>query len=508
MGSTREQTLAQKMGDTANASSQMRAGFLKSTPRVGRMLIGGQLEESSGGWIDCTSPADEGYIGKVPRGTADDVKRAVQAAEVAQSDWADLPVDQRSQYLMKFADAIADRSDDLIVLEVADSGNSITGMKGDIVACTERLRYFAGLGYELQGATIPGSPDRLNLTVREPYGVVGRIAAFNHPLAMAVNGLASPLMAGNAVVLKPSEQCPLSATLLGEIANEVLPPGVVNIVTGDAAVGDALVRHPRVKRLSFVGSVRTGLAIQRSAAEVAVKALSLELGGKNPFIVFPDAPLDKVADAAVLGMNFIWQGQSCSSTSRLFVHDAIYDEVVERVAAKAAAIRVGDPFEWTTQMGAIISRAQLEKVEQYVALGKAEGARLVTGGRRPVGPEFQRGFWYQPTVFADVTQDMRIAREEIFGPVLSILRWSDVDDVVAMANSLEFGLTGAVWTQDISVALRTARRLQTGYVWINGVASNARAIPFGGYKNSGIGRERGLEDLYSYTEEKSFQIFM
>ncbi|MBK8739874.1 MAG: aldehyde dehydrogenase family protein [Betaproteobacteria bacterium] len=487
----------------------MRAGLLKNNPHEGRMSIGGRLEESSGGWIECTNPADESCIGKVPRGTADDVEQAVQAAEAAQPDWADLPVARRSQYLMKFADAVADRADDLLVLEVADSGNSITGMKGDVDACIERLRYFAGLGYELQGATIPGSPDRLSLTVREPYGVVGRIAAFNHPLAMAVNGLASPLMAGNAVVLKPSEQCPLSATLLGEIANAVLPPGVVNIVTGDGTVGSALVRHPRVKRLSFVGSVRTGLAIQRSAAEVAVKAVSLELGGKNPFIVFPDAPLDRVADAAVLGMNFIWQGQSCTSTSRLFVHDAIYDAVVERVAAKAAGIRVGDPFEWTTQMGAIISRAQLEKVEQYVALGRSEGARLVAGGRRPAGPEFQHGFWYQPTVFADVTRDMRITREEIFGPVLSILRWSDVDDVVAMANSIEFGLTKTVWTQDISIALRTARRLQTGYVWINDVGTNARAaVPFGGYKNSGVGRERGLEELYSYTEEKSLQIFL
>jgi acyl-CoA reductase-like NAD-dependent aldehyde dehydrogenase len=239
-----------------------------------------------------------------------------------------------------------------------------------------------------------------------------------------------------------------------------------------------------------------------------VKSVSLELGGKNPFIVFPDAPLDKVADAAVLGMNFIWQGQSCSSTSRLFVHDAIYDEVVGRVATSASSIRVGDPFAWTTQMGAIISRAQLDKVERYVTLGREEGARLVAGGRRPSGQQFERGFWYQPTVFADVRQEMRIAREEIFGPVLSILRWSDVDDVIAMANSVEFGLTGAVWTRDISGAISTARRLHTGYVWINGVGTNARAVPFGGYKNSGVGRERGLEELYSYTEEKSLQIFL
>jgi acyl-CoA reductase-like NAD-dependent aldehyde dehydrogenase len=207
-------------------------------------------------------------------------------------------------------------------------------------------------------------------------------------------------------------------------------------------------------------------------------------------------------------MNFIWQGQSCSSTSRLFVHDSVYDEVVARVARKAESLRIGDPFDDGTQMGAIISADQLKRVEAYVAGARAEGARLVTGGRRPEGAQFGKGNWYAPTVFADVTQEMKVACEEIFGPVLSILRWRDADDVVKMANSLDVGLTGAVWTRDISVALRTAKRLQSGYIWINGVATNARGIPFGGYKNSGIGRERGLEELYSYTEEKSLQIFL
>ena len=477
-------------------------------PYVGRMLIGAQVCESAGGWMDCLNPANESCIGRVPRGTADDVARAVSAGEQAQPAWAALTVAQRAAHLHGLADAIAAHADELLALEVADSGNSITGMKGDIHNSIERLRYFAGLGYELQGSTIPGSDDRLSFTVREPYGVVGRIAAFNHPIAMAVNGLAAALMAGNAVVLKPSEQCSLSTTRLGELSKAVLPPGVLNVVTGDSVVGSALVRHPRVKRLSFVGSEPTGRAIQRSAAEVAVKSIALELGGKNPFIVFPDAPLDPVADAAVLGMNFIWQGQSCNSTSRLLVHNSLYEQVCERVAAKAREVRLGDPFQWSTQMGAIISRVQLEKVERYVALGLAEGARLLTGGRRPTGQAFERGFWYEPTVFADVTQSMRIAREEIFGPVLSILRWSDVDEAIAMANDVELGLTGAIWTRDISTALRTARRLQTGYIWINGVAANPRAVPFGGFKNSGVGRERGLEELVSYTEEKSVQVFL
>jgi betaine-aldehyde dehydrogenase len=485
-----------------------RAAELERKPRVGLMSIGGELVESGGRWIESINPATGAVVGKVPDGTAEDVEQAVHAAEAAQVGWAELSAGERSQAMNRFADAIAAHADELLLLEVADSGNSITGMRGDIKASVERIRYFAGLGYELQGATIPGESDRLNLTVREPYGVVGRIAAFNHPLAMVVNGLASALMAGNAAVVKPSEQCPLSATLLGEIANKALPHGVVNIVTGGAAVGAAIVRHPRVKRLSFVGSARTGMAIQRAAAEVAVKSVSLELGGKNPFIVFPDADLGKLADSAILGMNFIWQGQSCSSTSRLFVHDSVYDEVCERIARKAESLRVGNPFDEVTQMGAIISAEQLRRVEEYVASAKAQGARLLTGGRRPEGAQFTKGFWYTPTVFADVTQDMRIAREEIFGPVLSVMRWKDIDEAVNAANSLDFGLTGAVWTRDISLALRTAKRLQTGYVWINGVATNARAVPFGGYKNSGIGRERGIEELYSYTEEKSMQIFL
>lgn len=485
------------------------ASRLRQTPFDGRMLIGGELVESAdGGRFDSVNPATGDVVGHVPAGTAGDVEQAVEAARHAQPGWAALSVAQRASYMHSLADALTARTPELLSLEVADSGNTITGMTDDIASSIERIRYFAGLGYELQGATIPGQADRMQITLREPYGVVGRIAAFNHPFAMAINGIAAPMMAGNAVVVKPSEQCSLSSMLLGEIAREVLPPGALNIVTGAGEVGSALVRHPAVKRLSFVGSVRTGMAIQRAAAEVAVKSIGLELGGKNPFIVYPDAPVEKVAEAAVSGMNFTWQGQSCSSTSRLFLHEDIHDEVLRLVAEKAAAIRVGDPFAQTSQMGAMNTAAQLERTESFVQSALEEGARLVTGGRRPDGAAFERGFWFQPTVFADVTQDMKVAREEIFGPVLSVLKWRDEDEVIALANSVDLGLTGAVWSRDISRSLRTASRLRSGYVWVNGVNSHTRAVPFGGYKNSGIGRERGLEELLSYTEEKSMQIFL
>jgi betaine-aldehyde dehydrogenase len=490
-------------------SPELAAATFRKSPVTARMLIGGELVESAAsGWIECINPATEDVIGKAPQATAADVEQAVRAAESAQVKWAELSVQDRSNYLIKLADAFNAHADELLMLEVADSGNAITAMKPDLANCIERLRYYAGLGYELQGHTIPGASDRMHMTVREPYGVVGRIIAFNHPIAMAVHGMASPLITGTTVVLKPSEQCPLSALRLGEIAREVLPPGVLNVISGDGDTGNALVRHPRVKRLSFIGSVRTGVAIQRSAAEAAVKSISLELGGKNPFIVFPDAPVDKVATAAVVGMNFGLQGQSCSSTSRLFVHESIYDDVVKAVVEKVKALRAGDPFDWSTQMGALNTRAHLDRVEQYVASGVAEGARLVAGGERPVGAAFEKGYWLEPTVFADVKPDMRIAREEIFGPVLSILRWSDLEDAITMANSVEYGLTAAIWTQDITQALRTAKRVQSGFVWVNGVNSHVRAVPFGGYKNSGIGRERGIEELYSYTEEKSVQFFL
>lgn len=482
---------------------------LRRTPFEGRMLIGGELVESGdGGSFDSVNPATEDVIGRVPAGTARDVERAVEAAGTAQPGWASLSVEQRAGYMRRFADALAARKSELLALEVADSGNTITGMTGDIASSIERIRYFAGLGHELQGRTIPGQVNRIQITLREPYGVVGRIAAFNHPFAMAVNGIAAPMVAGNTVIVKPSEQCSLSALLLGEIAREVLPPGTLSIVTGAGEVGQELVRHPAVKRLSFVGSVRTGMAIQRTAAEVAVKSIGLELGGKNPFIVYPDAPIEKVAEAAVAGMNFTWQGQSCSSTSRLFLHADIHDEVLRLVAEKATAIRVGDPFATTSQMGAMSTAAQLARTESFVQSALDEGAHLVTGGHRPEGAGFDRGFWFLPTVFADVRQGMQVAREEIFGPVLSVLKWRDEDEVIELANSVDLGLTGAVWSRDISQALRTASRLRSGYVWVNGVKSHTRAMPFGGYKNSGIGRERGLEELLSYTEEKSMQIFL
>ncbi len=474
------------------------------------MLIGGELVASeSGRWMESVNPATEEVIGRTPEGTAKDVNLAVEAAEKAQPEWAALPVSKRADYLHKLSDGMAKRADEILRIEVMDTGNTIFKMRDDVGKAIGQLKFFAGLGYETKGQSVPSTPTNMHFTLREPYGVVGRIIPFNHPISFAASRMAAPLIAGNTIVEKPSEQSPLSASILAEIAAEVMPPGVVNIVTGHGReAGDALVRHLRVKRIAFIGSVQTGMAIQRSAAEVAVKHVTLELGGKNPMIVFPDADYEKALAGAVGGMNFAWSGQSCGSTSRLFIHELLYDKFLADLVSKVSKLKLGDPLAEDSKMGPMNSKAQYEKVLHYIKAGKEDGARLMTGGKRPEGELFKKGYWIEPTVFAEVKRGMRIAQEEIFGPVLSVFKWKDVDEVIDVANSTEYGLTAAIWTRDISAALTTARKVQSGHIWINGVSGHFKGMPFGGFKNSGIGREEGLEELLSYTEEKAIHIML
>src|SRR4029077_8916601 len=351
------------------------------------------------------------------------------------------------------------------------------------------LDYYAGFATEIKGETIPASAKNLHFTIREPYGVVGRIIPFNHPIKFAANALAAPLIAGNCVVLKPPETSPLSATMLGEICREVMPAGVVNIVPGlGLPAGDAIARHPDVKRIAFTGSVPTGRAIQRAAAEGGIKHVTLELGGKTPLIAFPDMDPDIVAKIAVAGMNFAWQGQSCGSTSRLLLHESLYDGVLKRVGGRGAALKLWDPLDDKSQMGPINSKRHYERVVSMVESGKSEGARLMTGGKRPSGSDFSRGYWLEPTVFADVNPNMRIAKEEIFGPVMSVFSWKDEKEALALANSTQYGLTASIFTNDLKTAFRVARAVKSGYVWINGASGHFYGTPFGGFKNSGLGR--------------------
>jgi betaine-aldehyde dehydrogenase len=476
-----------------------------SDHRNGLMLIGGELVEAQGGERHVSiDPATEEPIGSTPAGTAEDVERAVQAAEAAAPGWGELTAKERGGFMRRIAAALRERQDEVLHVEVRDTGNTIAKMRADVASAGNALDYYAGLGLEIKGQTIPASKDNLHITLREPFGLVGRIIPFNHPIKFAANALAAPLMAGNAVIVKPPEQSPLSATMLAEICHKILPPGVVNIVTGlGMPVGDAIARHPAIRRIGFTGSVPTGLAIQRTAAASVVKHVSLELGGKNPFIAFPDTDPEVIANAAVRGMNFSWQGQSCGSTSRLLLHESIHDAVLKRVIERVAALRIGSPLDEASDMGPINSKRHYERVCTMVDAGHRDGARLMIGGKRPEGAAFERGFWLQPTVFADVRPGMRIAQEEIFGPVLSVFKWKDEAESIKITNSTDYGLTASIWTNDLKTALRMARAVKSGYVWVNGTSAHFTGTPFGGMKNSGLGREEGLDELLSYTEMKT-----
>jgi acyl-CoA reductase-like NAD-dependent aldehyde dehydrogenase len=356
--------------------------------------------------------------------------------------------------------------------------------------------------------TVPSTPENIHLTLREPYGVVGRIIPFNHPIGFAASRISPALISGNTIIVKPSEQAPLSASLLAEICAELAPPGVINIVTGDRVTGDALVRDPRVKRIAFIGSVASGMAIQRAAAETCVKHVSLELGGKNPFIICKDANLDDAVKAATNGMNFGWQGQSCGSTSRLIIHRSQYEELSAKVVDRVRSVKVGHPLDPDINMGPVVSQAQYEKVLSYMEIAKEGGADLLLGGKALTIDGCPGGFFVEPTVFGNVNSSMRIAQEEVFGPIMSLMPYDDIDEAVDIANSTTYGLTAAVWTNDYYTAMDLSRRIEAGYVWINGIGNHYRGLPYGGYKNSGIGREEGLDEMLSYTEVKAINFAM
>ncbi|MDE0799772.1 MAG: aldehyde dehydrogenase family protein [Rhodospirillaceae bacterium] len=474
------------------------------------MLINGQMVSSEGGeWVTTLNPANEEPVGRVPAATAVDVRAAVSAAKAAQPAWAAKSIFERGALLRALAAKFRERAEDVLTMEATDTGNTVAKLGADVQIAAAYLEYFAGLATEMKGDTVPASPGNIHFSLREPFGVVARIVPFNHPFMFAGAHLASPLTAGNTVVIKTPETSPLTGSILAECCREVLPAGVVNIISGfGMPAGDALVRNPDIHRIGFTGSVPTGLAIQRAAAEVSVKHVSLELGGKNPLIVFPDADLDKVEEASIAGMNFSWAGQSCGSTSRILAHESVYDELVERVAARTDAVRLGDPLDPTSEMGPVNSERHYNNVLKFVEAGKRGGAKLVAGGARPEGEQFKRGYWLCPTVFADVTMDMEVAREEIFGPVVSMLKWSTREEAVRMANATDYGLTAAIYTNNLQDAMKTAQEVESGYVWINGVAQHYIGLPFGGMKNSGLGGEEALDELLSYTRTKTVNVLL
>jgi betaine-aldehyde dehydrogenase len=379
---------------------------------------------------------------------------------------------------------------------------------GDDVGRDDRaagIDFFAGLVTEMKGASIPMGPGVVNFSVREPLGVVAKIIPFNHPLMFCAMRSAAPLAAGNTVIVKPPEQAPLSALRFAELIEGILPPGVLNILPGGREAGATLAGHADVAKVALIGSVPTGRAVMRAAAET-VKPVMLELGGKNALIAFPDMDPDKVAAGVVAGMNFTWNGQSCGSTSRAFLHEDIHDAVLAGVKARCEALKPGLPTEMATAVGAIVSKAQHDRILGFIEGAKAEGARLVCGGKPPADPRLAQGFYIEPTVFADVTPAMRIASEEIFGPVLSVFRWSEEPAMLRQVNAVEYGLTCSIWTRDLATAHRTAAAVEAGYIWVNGTSKHFLGAPFGGFKQSGIGREEGIEELLAYTQEKNIHI--
>jgi betaine-aldehyde dehydrogenase len=451
------------------------------------------------------NPSTGAAIADVAVSSAQDVDAAVADAQRGFAEWKAVAPLERARILRQAAAILRTNAGELALIDAANCGNPVHEMARDAQVAAAQLDFFAGLVTEMKGASIPMGPDAVNFSVREPLGVVARIFPFNHPFMFAAGKSAAPLAAGNAVIVKPPDQAPLSSLRLAELVDGLFPAGVFNVLPGDRDTGAALAAHGGVAMVALIGSVPAGRAVMRAASDT-VKPLLLELGGKNALIAYPDADPDDVAGGAVGGMNFTWCGQSCGSTSRAFVHRAIYDAVIERVKARVAAFKPGVATDPATTMGAIVSAAQLERVQGYIESARSEGARLVYGGNRPSDPALRQGFFVEPTVFCDVTPSMRIAREEVFGPVLAIMPWSDETEMLRQVNAVDYGLTCSIWTRDLDTALRTAGNVQAGYVWINEVGRHFLGAPFGGVKQSGLGREECLAELLAFTQEKNIHV--
>jgi acyl-CoA reductase-like NAD-dependent aldehyde dehydrogenase len=474
--------------------------------RLGSFIDGRLVDGPGEGEFDVFNPATGEVLARLQEAGTTGVQSAVDAGLRAFPSWRRTPARDRAAVINALADRIESRADELARLDAIDTGNPITAMRGDLAKGVRLLREAAGLALEVTGLTypLPG----LHFTRREPWGVVGRLVTFNHPAMFTCARLGAALVAGNCVVIKPSELAPLSALAIGELTAALVPDGVVSVVAGGPATGAAIVSHPDIRRISFTGSTSTALRIQgAAAASDHIKTLTFELGGKNPILVFPDVDIDEASQAIVRGMNFTRvQGQSCGSTSRLIIHRSIAEPVLERVSELVARIRIGPPLDPTTEMGSMISPRAKERCLDVVGRGVTAGATVMTGGGTPSGEQLRLGSFVEPTVMDGVTPDSELAREEIFGPVLVALRFDDEGEALALANEGDYGLTAAVWTNDVDRAFRVSDAVDAGYVWINDVETRYPAVPFGGWKDSGVGAEHGLEEILSMTRLKAFNL--
>ena len=478
-----------------------------NTPRKYQLFIDGQwVDAISGKTFTTPNPATGENLAEVSEADKADIDKAVNAARRAfEGKWSKMSARDRGRILYKLSKLIEEHSAELAALETADNGKPIKeSTYVDLPQVAENFEYFAGWATKIEGETIPVPGQMFNYTLREPVGVCGQIIPWNFPLLMAAWKLAPALAAGNTVVLKPAEQTPVTAMELGKLIQEAgFPEGVVNIVPGfGETAGAALAAHPGIDKIAFTGSTEVGKLIARAAAENLTK-VSLELGGKAPNIVFADADMDQAVNGAMMGI-FFNQGQVCCAGSRLFVEEKVKEEFLGRLKERASRINVGDPMDKSTQMGPQVSEEQLTRIKSYVDIAQKEGATMLAGGKSPaLEGAFQKGYFFQPTIFSDVKNQMRVAQEEIFGPVVSVITFRDEDDLIKQANDTIFGLSAGIWTRDITRAHRFAKEIKAGVVWINTFNMFNAASPFGGFKQSGYGREMGKHALEMYTHVKS-----
>ncbi len=475
-----------------------------------QMLIDGKWVDSAAGEVlTVEDPAHRRPIAEIPRGRAEDVDRAVKAAAAALPGWSRVPPRERGKLFLKIADALEARVEELARLIAWETGNALrTQARPEANGTIDMLRYYGGLGGELKGETIPFGEHVLSYTRREPLGVVGAIVPWNAPAILSAIKIGPALVAGNTLVLKAAEDAPLCVLMLAEVCQQFLPPGVLNVITGlGVECGAPLANHPAIAKLSFTGSTAVGKSIMRAASDRIVP-VSLELGGKSPSIVFPDADEDWVVDGIVAAMRFTRQSQSCTAGSRLFLHRDIFDKFLDALAKKVEKLKLGDPLDEATDIGTVINEKQFKRVCGYVDEGlKRKDARVVMGGLPPTSGPLSEGYYTMPTIFADTSNDWRLAREEIFGPVLVAIPWTDEEDAIRMSNDSHYGLAAYVWTHDIGRALRAAHAIESGWVQINQGLGQSPGHSYGGYKESGIGREFSLEGMLdSYTQRKNVTV--
>ena len=480
---------------------------VRNLPPARHFIRGRYVDGKAASSFEVRSPSTGDLLASVPDASPDDVNDAVSAARDSfeMQSWRGKDPSEKERILHRIADLIEQHREELAGILALENGKTFReALRGDVNPAADSFRYYAGWVRRIYGETIPVDGPFLNYTLREPVGVAGAIVPWNYPMCIASWKLAPALACGCSVVLKPSELTPLSAIKLAELIAEAgVPDGVVNVIAGCGnTAGEAMARHMDIDKISFTGSIRTARSLLRASAESNLKRLSLELGGKNPNIVFPDADLNQAADAAFWAI-YANKGEVCSSGSRLLVHSDIYDSFLDTLTRRAHEMKVGDPFDPTSQMGSQISARQLERILGYVQAGRDEGAEIVCGGNRDTAGAKSKGFFMQPTIFAGVRTEMKIAQEEIFGPVLAALRFEDEDQAVQIANGTIYGLVSAVWTRDVRLAHRMAARIKAGSVWINTYNGFDSASPFGGYKQSGFGRDLGAYALEQYTNIKS-----